>query len=195
MENNVSDPTVAAPDLTPNSSIKEEIDRVVDSNTSLTPQQRESQKKAFIAVFQENKTFQEALGLNDELIESVYNHAYHLYTSGKYVEAKAFFEILVRFNPEKSKFWIGRGMCFEKLDRWSEALLPFTFAYIKDHNNPTPFYHIAQCLTHLNQIDQAIEYLHNALRVAGDQKEYAVFKERIQMLLNSLEEKGKEKAA
>lgn len=82
----------------------------------------------------------------------------------KHQEALNYFKTSIELNPSYVKGYLHYGATLEKLGNNKEALEVYQHAITNiDPNNSDLLYRAGMVLRHLNRIDEAIEYFHNAL--------------------------------
>jgi type III secretion system low calcium response chaperone LcrH/SycD len=151
-------------------------------------------KELLHKMMKEGMTPQEATELSPEFLESSYAHAYHLYNTGRYVEAAEAFRMLIIMNSMEFKYILGLAACFHRLKDFDNAIKTYTICSVIDPQDPLPSYHSSDCF--LQQGDQlsAMVCLKRSITTAGDQPEFSNIKERallsLEKLKLDLEEKG-----
>lgn len=154
--------------------------------------QREQFAQAFGEVshkmFKQDITPKDALGVNSNVLESVYAQAYRLYNTGKYVEAAHLFRILIMMNVMEPKYLLGLAACFHMLKEYQNAIQTYTMCSALDPQNPIPYYHSSDCFIQMKDYLSAMICLEMAVSRAADKPEYAKMKERALLSLESLKQ-------
>lgn len=137
-------------------------------------------------MLKEGMSPQEAMGLDQQMLESIYAQAYRLYNTGKYIEATHLFRILIMMNAMEPKYTLGLAACFHMLKEYENAIQTYTMCSAIDPENPIPHYHSADCYIQMKDELSALLTLELAIKRAGDKPEYAKMKERALMSIESL---------
>lgn len=123
--------------------------------------------------------------LADRRVGWIYNQAYELALSGKYLESLARFEEVLRLEPAYIHAWNQKGLCNYFLERYSSAIRCFDKAsslnslYLESHNNKgcalqrlDEFGAAIECFDHVESIHEGLfETLNNtalSLTALGD---------------------------
>jgi type III secretion system low calcium response chaperone LcrH/SycD len=125
------------------------------------------------------------LNLEDETLEGIYTQAYLFYNQGKYRDAAYLFCILMMLDPNQPKFMLGSGACLHRLEKYEKAAQIYILCSTQDQANPLPHFHAADCYIKLKALPLAEMCLKNAIQCCGDKKEYALIKERAQLMLEA----------
>lgn len=137
------------------------------------------------------------LGLTPEMLNLLYEAAYHRYQEGKYNEACIIFSWLILLDAKNSTYYFGVASCYHRMKEYLKAINNYMLACAADPTNPMPFYHISDCYLKLNAPGNAICSLQMAITQAEDNPKYSKIKERAQMiqgrLIEDVERKIKEK--
>lgn len=127
-----------------------------------------------------------ALKIDDETVEAFYTHAYNLYNQGKYLEASYIFRFLMLLDMSSPKYILGTAACLHRMKNYSEAAYLYFICGAVDMRNPMPHYHATDCYLNLNQPQMALVSIQLCLNAAQDQPQYAIIKERAELLKASL---------
>ncbi len=128
-----------------------------------------------------------ALQLGDDTMEAIYGQAYNLYNQGRYKEASYIFRLLMLLDYMTSKYILGLAACLHRLKDFKNAANVYLLCGTIDPTNPLPHYHAADCYIQLDVPEMAVFSLGLAINAAGDQPQYAVVKERSQLMKDSLD--------
>jgi type III secretion system low calcium response chaperone LcrH/SycD len=137
-------------------------------------------------MFKEGKTPSETLGVNKEVMESIYAQAYRLYNTGKYEEAIHLFRILIMMNSNETKYLLGLAACFHMIKEYESAIQTYTLCSACDAENPLPHYHISDCFIQLKDLLSAMISLELAIARTEGKQEYSKIRERALLSLESL---------
>lgn len=135
-----------------------------------------------------------ALKISDDTMEAIYTQAYNLYNQGKYKEASYIFRLLMLLDYTTSKYVLGVAASLHRMKDYTNAANLYLLCSALDTKNPMPHYHSADCYLQLNAVELAVIALNMAITAAGDQPQYAVLKERAQLLKAGLDVQIKERA-
>jgi len=121
---------------------------------------------------------QESTGLDPQFLESLYAQAYHLYNTGKYIEAAHIFRTLILMNSMEFKFVLGLAACHHLLKEYENAIKIYTICSVLDPNDPLPYYHTSDCYIKMQDYLSALICLEMTLKAAGERPEFLKIKER-----------------
>jgi type III secretion system low calcium response chaperone LcrH/SycD len=116
-----------------------------------------------------------SLGKNEmsqDMFDSLYAYAYHLYQNGKYEKSQSFFRFLTLLNIKEPKFWMGLGASDQMLQNYNAAIESYNIALRLNEANPYAYFVIADCYIATGLIGLALEFLETAERLFGDQEKY-----------------------
>lgn len=134
---------------------------------------------------------QEATGLNPEFLESLYAQAYHLYNTGKYIDAAHIFRTLILMNSLEFKYVLGLAACHHLLKEYENAIKIYTICSVLDPHDPLPYYHSSDCYVQQQDFLSALVCLEMTLKMAGDRAEFAKIKERSLLSLEGVKQELK----
>lgn len=157
-------------------------------------QQNEKFEKAYgdimSRMFKDGMSPKDAMGINSNILESIYAQAYRLYNTGKYIEASHLFRILIMMNVSEPKYLLGLAACFHMLKEYKNAIETYTMCSAIDPHTPIPYYHSSDCFIQMKDYLSAMLCLQLAIDKAGNKSEYAKIKERASMSLESLKQQN-----
>lgn len=133
-----------------------------------------------------------ALKINDSTIEAIYSQAYNLYNQGKYKEASYIFRLLMLLDPTTAKHILGLAACMHRSKDYMNAANMYFLCAALDPTNPLPHYHSVDCYLQMEALPLAISSLETTIKVCGTQPQYAILKERAELLKSSLDQQQKE---
>lgn len=107
--------------------------------------------------------------LKDVDIKAMYELGYNLYQSYSYKDSLEIFRRLCIARPYEPKFWFGLASSFQMMNKFEEALMPWTMLCLVDPNNPMPHFHAAECLISLKNFTRAKEALFTAEKLDSDE--------------------------
>ncbi len=139
-------------------------------------------------VFKSGMLPKTALQLTDATMEGIYTQAYNLYNQGKYKDAMHIFRLLMMLDYTTPKYTLGLAACLHRLKEYKSAVNIYMLAGLLDPNNPIPHYHASDCYLKLQSKPSAVYSLELAINAAGNQKAYAIVKERCELMKKNLEE-------
>lgn len=140
----------------------------------------------FKTVLETGRLPREALGFGDQRMEAGYAQAYHLYNTGKFLDAAQIFRWLVVLDATDPKYYLGLAACLHMLKEYNAAAEVYMTCSVIDGQTPIPFYHASDCYIQLRDRASAILMLELAIERAGMKPEYAVLKERARMMIEGL---------
>lgn len=146
-------------------------------------------------IFDKGMLPKDAMGLDDNLVEGIYGHAYRLYNAGKYKDASMLFRLLTVLNPTTPKYALGLAACFHMVEEYQNAITTYMMVSLIDGESPLPFFHASDCFVKLGDNASAIVNLEMAVERCGDKPVYALIKERALATINGFKSEGKEVAA
>lgn len=128
----------------------------------------------------------DAIGFDETTIEAIYTHGYRLYNSQKYGEAFTVFRTLMLLNPVEKKYLFGMAACMHRLQEYEAAVRGYLINAIFDPQNPIIYFHVADCYAHLGALELAQSALEDVIRIAQDQPQYQVLRERASLMLENM---------
>lgn len=169
---------------------KEVVKETIDN---LGVQASEDVKKAIeklvTDVYEKGMLPKDAMGLSNEMIESMYNFAYRLYNTGKYEQASQIFRLLIMLNPVESRFMMGLAASYHMRKDYFNAATCYTICSILDPRDPLPHYHVSDCYIESGNLELARRELEVCILCAEKFPVFAAIKDRAQMTMQALEEK------
>ncbi|KIC71086.1 MULTISPECIES: SycD/LcrH family type III secretion system chaperone [Candidatus Protochlamydia] len=141
-------------------------------------------------MFNEGMTPKDAMGVNSNILESVYAQAYRLYNTGKYIEAVHLFRVLIMMNYAESKYVLGLAACFHMMKEYKNAIQTYTMCSAIDPNTPIPYYHSSDCFIQMKDYLSAMLCLQLAIDKSQNKPEFAKIKERAILSLESLKQQN-----
>lgn len=141
-------------------------------------------------MFKEGVPPKDAMGVNNNAVESIYAQAYRLYNTGKYVEAVHLFRVLIMLNVMEPKYTLGLAACFHMLKEYKNAIQTYTMCSALDPTTPIPYYHSSDCFIQMKDYLSGMLCLQMAIDIANGKPEYAKIKERAMMSLESLKQQN-----
>lgn len=168
---------------------KEVVKETIDS---LGVQASEDVKKAIeklvTDVYEKGMLPKDAMGLSDEMIESMYNFAYRLYNTGKYEQASHIFRLLIMLNPVESRFMMGLAASYHMRKDYYNAATCYTICNILDPRDPLPHYHISDCYIETGNIEQALQELELCILCSEKFPVFDAIKDRAKLTIESLKD-------
>ena len=159
----------------------------IDNSIDLEEAEKAADAIAEIASHMKNgMTPQEATGLDPKYLEGLYAQAYHLYNTGKYIDAAQIFRSLVLMRSTEFKYLLGLAACHHLLKEYENAIKVYTACSLINPQDPLSYYHLSDCHLQLKEYLAAYLCLKMTLKTAGDHPEFAKIKERSLLKLQSL---------
>ena len=153
--------------------IKETIAKLVEKNKgTLSDKEQADQRKMLEHILIEGKVPADAMGINKDTIEMIYNEGGRLYNNGKYQDALGFFRLIDLVLPNIPKFAFAIGACYQMLGKNRESIAWYLKCAYFDKESPIPYYHMADCLFKLKNYGAALGALASVLQRAGDDPKY-----------------------
>lgn len=166
---------------------KRDFHDLIDNLGDIPPEAIPLMEDAFVKMSREGLSLPEALGFTPEIMEVIYQHAYHLFQSGKYGEALLVFNLLRQLNPDDNRFTFAIAACHHYNKDYVNAAAHYLVYETRDIQNPIPYFHLYDCFTKLGHSAIALNALNEALRLAKLNPKHDKLKEKIQLELNYLE--------
>jgi len=82
----------------------------------------------------------------------LYSMAYGYYEQRRYADALQLFFILAWGKKSESRYFKGIAACYQMMGRYAEAITFFNYVYVLNLRDPTPLYHMAQCVQGMGDI-------------------------------------------
>jgi type III secretion system low calcium response chaperone LcrH/SycD len=100
--------------------------------------------------------------------ELLHAEAFRLYEQGKYSDASALFTQLVLIDPFSFAYWQGLASAKQLCRDYEAALQAWSLAVLLETQDPSAYFHVAECLMYLEQSQEALQALEAALRCCKD---------------------------
>jgi type III secretion system low calcium response chaperone LcrH/SycD len=140
----------------------------------------------------------DAMGFDDNFMEHLYSYAYRLFNSGRYDEARELFILLMRLDATKSRYPFALACCYQKMEKWQDAINAYIAAYVFNQKDPLPIYHVADCLIKLKcpqgaklMLQSAIDLV-NSLKSLSSTREHQALKQRAEMMIAAIDKEMQE---
>ncbi len=145
------------------------------------------QQESVVEHIYRGECLQNAIGISENAIESLYQAAKYFYEQQLYEEASIAFTILSLLKPIQAIFWMGLGNSEYFLGRYKQAIMAYAIASQSDAQNP--HYHIftAHCHKALGNKSEALISLKLAELAPNDEVERREVKISIQPLIREIE--------
>ncbi|MBJ7449035.1 MAG: SycD/LcrH family type III secretion system chaperone [Parachlamydiales bacterium] len=130
---------------------------------------------------------QETLNIDENQINALYKDAYDLYEDNQFTESRERFSELVTLNPWNTTYWMGLAASLHLEVQLEPALQAYAVAGLLNDKDPHPHFYAAQCLTSLNQPEEAKKALNEAFVRSNGHYEYLSLMQRIRIMQNQLE--------
>lgn len=102
--------------------------------------------------------------------KSIYLAGFEQYASGSYAEASSLFSSLVLASPHEGKFWRALASSKQMEAKYEEALRAWALVSLQDDLDPVPHFHAAECLTAMEQREEALKALEMATRLLDNDR-------------------------
>lgn len=119
-----------------------------------------------------------------EKIEDAYSFAYEFYRQGFYKEARELFSFLTIADMGSLRHWMGLGATLQMEKNHEGALRAYSLAIILEESETDPFPHVhaAECLYSLERVEEALQLLDNAEKIAAKDSKYKKLSIQITLL-------------
>jgi tetratricopeptide (TPR) repeat protein len=143
-------------------------------------------EKAPLIKIDPEKTLQETLGFDNQLLEDFYSYAADLFHEKKIEEASDLFFFLTTLNAYVPSFWQALATAEEMLGRQESAVSCYGMLILLDPKNFSPALNIAQGLAKLGKHQEALSFLHKMIDAAKLEKQEHLFIQKAQKLLKEI---------
>ncbi|MGA8164075.1 MAG: hypothetical protein WB791_03500 [Waddliaceae bacterium] len=110
----------------------------------------------------------EVLNISDEVFSSFYRIGTELFEKDQIEEAASVFQFLSYLDVLCHETWYSQALCFQKLERWPEAIANYSFAALTDPFNISTYLNLAECYLAINDTTQASNTLSMAETMLAD---------------------------
>lgn len=131
----------------------------------------------------------DAFKFTDEMMEDLYQMAYHFYNSHKPKEALEIFRYLTAMDFKAYKYAFGSAACCHQMKDYKAASAWYTVALVDDPSNPMPAYFAMQCNVEMGQWPAAKFFCEKTIELAAEKEEFKNIKEQAMMLKSGIEKK------
>jgi type III secretion system low calcium response chaperone LcrH/SycD len=126
-----------------------------------------------------------------DTIEGVYHFAYQFYLNGKYAEAIQFFRFLTLVDTCQRKHWMGLGAALQMQKEYEQAIHTYSVAAVLEAKEPYVHIYAADCFFALERIEEGMQALNSALKIAGLKNRYQPLIPELQLLRDAWERRIK----
>jgi tetratricopeptide (TPR) repeat protein len=130
----------------------------------------------------EGKTYQEIIGIPDEMMQEFYNISLDYLENQQYAEAADCFFFLSTLNPLQSNLWLKLGNAEYLQEHFEDALESYSMAALCDSDDPFVYIYMAYAYKALDQMHECKEALNIALHVIDEYPELAYLREQVSHL-------------
>ncbi len=102
-------------------------------------------------------------GIDHDGFESLYALGHGLYQQARYEDAIRIFGYLSLHDHMEPRFILALGASLQMAGRREEAVRVYTVAVVLDPADPVPTFHLAECLSALDRVPEALESLEMVL--------------------------------
>lgn len=166
---------------------KEQIKtRLNQSLKKFSPEEIEKCEEVMNKVYLEGMSLREAMGLNEDFVSYLYDHAYTLFKSGKISDARVLFEFLHQLENDNVTYIMAIAACLHREKNYTKAIEMYTFASLIDEESYLPFHHMSDCFIQMNQLGAAIMMLVQVVKRTKEDLALEVIHQRAEMSIESL---------
>lgn len=159
------------------------------SNNMLNKEDQEKMESLAFQILEkmqsEGVSLQEAIGMDDKLLEEIYSLAYGYYNQGKYEESVSLFYFLAGISPKTFKFVFGLAASYYQQKDYVNALTGFAISTQIDSENPLSTFYIADCFFKQGFDKEGLEFLDFTIALCADFPKHAALKERSLLIKKS----------
>lgn len=164
--------------------IKESI---IKTSPNKPKEEKQKEARLMLKIFEEGQMPGDAMGISIKERAILYKYAHTQFSSGKYLEAREAFKLLLFFEPDQPSFATSLGVCHHRLQQYDLALACYMLAASLDPSDPVPFFYAYDCFVHKNDQAAAGIMLCSSIKRAGDVPQYAALKQRAEGMVAALE--------
>jgi type III secretion system low calcium response chaperone LcrH/SycD len=135
----------------------------------------------------------DAMEINDETMEGIYQIGCELYSSGKFDDARKIFALLRFLDGTQFKYVFSQALCYHRSNDFVNAAACYAFSAMMNPEDPWPLMRVAECYLSLNLPDLALEILNDVIERSGENPEYEEIKERAQLMREKIKQELLEK--
>lgn len=154
--------------------------------STLAPHWRTSSKTYEKALVEAKKMIPNANLASDAELEKLYDTGYKLYQSGRYKDAKYYFNLLTLAHVKEPRYMMARAACEQMLKEYHNAIISYSIAAILDPNNPFPHYYSVDCHLKKEDLLNASVSLKMTIKRCEGNPKFKVMKERSLALLDKV---------
>jgi len=159
----------------------------MSKNPELTPKEIEALSEQTLArMINENKTLQEVLNVDQDILEEMYSLAYSHYMQGKYQDAYNLFYFIHLTAPTNYKFTFGFASCCHQLQMYNDAVVLFAAALEISQEDPTPLFYMADSFEKLGMTEESKGCFEALIKLCGEREEFKALKEQSEALSGTL---------
>lgn len=160
----------------------------MENTIALTPEQHKAASHAITKFLQGAQTLQEIFAVSPNLMAYLYAEGDRFFRAGKYQDAEAHFQLLIRLNPNDMRYAYAIGLCYECRHIFPTATSWYLLASSIDTENPLPFYRMGECAMSSKHPEDALLFWERALKRAHrNTPKYQVLIERLNQMLQKKE--------
>lgn len=106
---------------------------------------------------QSGATLKDLRGVSDDLLESVYTHAYRFYEGGQLEQAESFFKFLCLYDFYNGEYAMGLAAVYQMQKQYQRAIDMYALAFALTKDDYRPMFHVGQCQMALRNVSTAKE--------------------------------------
>jgi len=101
------------------------------------------------------QSLQVMLGIPDEKIQEIYHLGTELFEKKFFQEAADIFFYITQLNPFYANVWIAIGLCFQKMEKYQQAIGSFETSILLDMHQPDAYIYCIECYNAIKDKDNA----------------------------------------
>lgn len=138
-------------------------------------------------VFKLDVPLKDFLKMDQDALESFYSTGYHYARSGDNLRAMRYFRLLCMLDPLNPKYKLALAMALHRSGEYTKAAMVYLMTTINNPIDPTPWFYLYDCYTHLNDSLGAYTSLQIVIKLASEDPNYLPYKQKAEIILSKLE--------
>lgn len=161
------------------STIREQVQLAVKELGDEVPDAiKKKTTESLIKMYEEGLWPKEAMGIPQQLLDTIYEYGYRMFQSGKYKDALDCFKLLRQLDPPVFRYHFAVAASYHYLKQYPDAAGNYLFCTFMEPRNPIPYFHLYDCYIKQDALEPALEALNNVIQRSGDRPQFAQLKER-----------------
>ncbi len=128
----------------------------------------------------------QAMELDDDFIDTVYENTYQQYQNGQYKTALTQFTMLQLLDPMDGKYALGRAYCFHHLKDYDNAIDLYIQYLMQEPNDYNGYWNLHECYIAQNKLEMAAHALGSIVGLAADDPDATTIYEKAFNTLQNL---------